>query len=189
MFGVVSRLTWQKGLDLLPEVLPALDAAGAQLALLGTGDPLLEKAFTEAALARPGRMAAVIGYDEALAHMIQAGVDALLMPSRFEPCGLTQLCAMRYGAIPVVARVGGLVDTVVDANEMALAAGAGTGVQFAPVTGEQLEFAVQRVRMLARDRAQWRRVQHRAMTTDVGWTRPARRYAALYRELVARRRR
>jgi starch synthase len=189
VFGVVSRLTWQKGLDLLPEVLPALDASGAQLALLGAGDPALEKAFTDAAIARPGRMAAVIGYDEALAHLIQSGIDALLMPSRFEPCGLTQLCAMRYGAIPVVARVGGLVDTVVDANEMALAAGAGTGVQFAPVTGEQLEFALQRVRSLARDRVQWRRVQHRGMTTDVGWTRPARRYAALYRELVARRRR
>ena len=189
LFGVVSRLTWQKGLDLLPEVLPWLDATGAQLALLGAGDPALEKAFTAAAAARPGRMAAVIGYDEALAHLIQSGIDALLMPSRFEPCGLTQLCAMRYGAIPVVARVGGLVDTVVDANEMAVAAGAATGVQFAPVTGEQLEFALQRVRALARDRAQWRRVQHRGMTTDVGWTRPARRYAALYRELVARRRR
>jgi starch synthase len=189
LFGVVSRLTWQKGLDLLPEVLPALDASGAQLALLGAGDPALEKRFADAASKRPGRMAAVIGYDEALAHQIQAGIDALLMPSRFEPCGLTQLCALRYGAVPVVARVGGLVDTVVDANEMALAAGAGTGVQFAPVTAEQLLFAVQRVGALARDRAQWRRIQHRAMTTDVGWTRPARRYAALYRELVPHRRR
>ena len=189
LFGVVSRLTWQKGLDLLPGVLPALDAMGAQLALLGAGDPALEKRFADAASRRPGRMAAVIGYDEALAHQIQAGIDALLMPSRFEPCGLTQLCALRYGAVPVVARVGGLVDTVVDANEMALAAGAGTGVQFAPVTAEQLLFAVQRIGTLARDRAQWRRIQHRAMTTDVGWARPARRYAALYRELVPHRRR
>jgi len=189
LFGVVSRLTWQKGLDLLPGVLPALDAMGAQLALLGAGDPALEKRFADAASRRPGRMAAVIGYDEALAHQIQAGIDALLMPSRFEPCGLTQLCALRYGAVPVVARVGGLVDTVVDANEMALAAGAGTGVQFAPVTAEQLLFAVQRIGTLARDRVQWRRIQHRAMTTDVGWARPARRYAALYRELVPHRRR
>lgn len=189
VFGVVSRLTWQKGLDLLPDVLPALDAMGAQLALLGTGDPALETRFAEAARERPGRMAAVIGYDEALAHQIQAGIDVLLMPSRFEPCGLTQLCALRYGAVPVVARVGGLVDTVVDANEMALAAGAGTGVQFAPVTGEQLLFAMQRITALARDRDEWRRIQHRAMTTDVGWARPARRYAALYRELAPQHRR
>ena len=135
----------------------------------------------------PAASAAVIGYDEALAHLMQGGVDALLVPSRFEPCGLTQLCALRYGAMPVVARVGGLADTVIDANEMALAAGVGTGVQFAPVDARAPR---------ARDRAArsrcgatpaaWRRLQARAMATDVGWRRPAKQYAALYRELVAR---
>ena len=109
------------------------------------------------------------------------------MPSRFEPCGLSQMCAMRYGAIPVVARVGGLTDTVIDANEMALAAGTGTGVQFAPVTGEQLEMAILRVLALAHDRERWRDLQTRAMATDVGWARPADHYAALYRELMATR--
>ena len=184
VFGVVSRLTSQKGMDLLLDTLPALAASGAQLALLGSGDTLLERGFAAVARRHPGRIAAIIGYDEALAHLMQGGVDALLVPSRFEPCGLTQLCALRYGAIPVVARVGGLADTVIDANEMALAARVGTGVQFAPVTRDNLEQAIGRAAQLWRDRASWRRMQRRAMTTDVGWTRPAKRYAALYRELV-----
>ena len=98
-------------------------------------------------------MAAIIGYDEPLAHLLQGGADALLVPSRFEPCGLTQMCALRYGAIPVVARVGGLADTVVDASEMALAAKAGTGVQFAPVTRDALTTAIERTLALWRDRA------------------------------------
>jgi starch synthase len=118
---------------------------------------------------------------------VQGGADALLVPSRFEPCGLTQLCALRYGAIPVVARVGGLADTVVDANEMALEAGAATGIQFAPVTRGNLELAIGRAAALRNDRASWRRMQLRAMATDVGWTRPAKRYAALFRELAAKR--
>ena len=186
VFGVVSRLTWQKGIDVLVEALPALLRGRTQLALLGAGDAALEQALTTAARDHPGRVAAMIGYDEALAHQIQAGIDALVMPSRFEPCGLTQLIALRYGAIPVVPRVGGLADTVIDANEMALASGAGTGVQFSAVTREQLELALDRVRSLARNRAVWRHLQMRAMATDVGWSRPARHYAALYRELAAR---
>ena len=133
LFGVVSRLSWQKGLDLLAEALPALAGAG-QLALLGAGDGALEEKFTAAAQTHPGRVGCVLGYDEELAHMIQAGADVLLVPSRFEPCGLTQLCALRYGAVPLVARVGGLNDTVIDASEMAMQAGVATGIQFAPVT-------------------------------------------------------
>ena len=185
VFGVVSRLTGQKGMDLLHDALPALTAAGAQFALVGSGDRLLEEKFIVAAHRYPGRIAAHIGYDEALAHLIQAGVDALLVPSRFEPCGLTQLCALRYGAIPVVARVGGLADTIIDANDAALAAGVGTGLQFAPVTRPALEMAIERTLALWRDPAAWRRLQLRAMACDVGWTRPARRYATLYRDLVA----
>jgi starch synthase len=187
LFSVVSRLTWQKGMDLLLEALPAIDRAGAQLVMLGAGDRLLEHAFAAAAYARKGRMVAVIGYDEALAHQVQAGSDALLVPSRFEPCGLTQLCALRYGALPVVARVGGLADTVVDANEMALAASAGTGIVFSPVSRDTLSIAVDRTAALWRSPTTWRRIQTRAMATDVGWARPAKRYAALYRELAASR--
>jgi starch synthase len=156
---------------------------GTQLALIGSGDRALESGFATAAREAPGRIAAVVGYDEPLAHLLQGGCDALLVPSRFEPCGLTQMCALRYGAIPVVARVGGLADTVIDASEMALAAKTGTGVQFAPVTRDALTTAVERVLALWRDRAQWRRLQARAMAVDVSWGRPAKHYAALYRDL------
>jgi starch synthase len=185
VFGVISRLTWQKGMDLALAALPELLAGGAQLALLGNGDGWLEERFVTAARAHAGRVATVIGYDEALAHLMQGGIDALLVPSRFEPCGLTQLCALRYGAIPVVARVGGLADTVIDANEMALAAGVGTGVQFAPVTRDQLVLANARALQLWRSPAVWQRLQARALATEVGWTRPAKKYAAIYRELIA----
>jgi starch synthase len=184
LFGVVSRLTWQKGLDLLLQALPALLAQGAQLAVLGTGEPAIEHGFRAAMTDHPGRVGGVIGYDEALAHQILAGTDALLVPSRFEPCGLTQLCALRYGALPVVARVGGLADTVIDANPMALAAGIGTGVQFAPTTADALEFAIHRTAALWRDRPAWIRLQRNAMATDVSWRGPARHYARLFRELA-----
>ena len=187
VFGVISRLTSQKGMDLLLDALTAMTARGAQLALLGSGEKSLEQGFTAAATQHVGRVAAVIGFDEALAHLLHGGVDALLMPSRFEPCGLTQLCALHYGAIPVVARVGGLADSVVDANDKALKAGAGTGVQFSPVTREHLELAVSRVIALRRNRPRWRSLQSRAMATDVGWSRPAKQYAALFREVAASR--
>jgi starch synthase len=185
LFGVVSRLTLQKGIDLLLAALPKLIDAGGQLALLGSGDRALEAQLTAAAGRHPGRVGVTLGYDEALAHLVQAGADALLVPSRFEPCGLTQLSALRYGAVPVVARVGGLADTIIDANDAALAAGVATGIQFAPVTAAAIELALERALALFRDARAWRRLQARGMAADVGWTQPARRYAALYRELIA----
>ncbi|HEX9932765.1 MAG TPA: glycogen synthase GlgA [Allosphingosinicella sp.] len=184
LFGVISRLGWQKGLDLLLAALPVLIAEGGQLALLGTGDAELEQAYRAAAAAHPGRIGCVIGYDEGLAHLVQAGCDALLVPSRFEPCGLTQLCALRYGAVPVVARVGGLADTIIDASPVALAAGTATGVQFSPVNETMLEAAIRRAAALYRDAPAWRRLQQNGMATDVSWAGPARAYAALYRELA-----
>ena len=185
LLGVISRLTGQKGMDLLLESLPALLGHGMQLAVLGAGEPGLEAGLRAAAEAHPGRVAVRIGYDEALAHLIQGGCDALLVPSRFEPCGLTQLCALRYGALPVVARVGGLADTVIDANEAALAAGAATGLQFAPPTAPALEGALARLSALWRDRAGWEATQANALRSPVGWARSAARYAALYREVAA----
>jgi starch synthase len=185
VFGVVSRLSWQKGLDLLLDRLPAIVAAGGQLAMLGSGEPALAGGFAHATVAHGGRVGMVNGYDEALAHLIQAGSDVILVPSRFEPCGLTQLCALRYGALPLVARVGGLADTVIDANEVALAAGTGTGIQFNPVTGDAFESALNRTFDLWRDRPTWKKLQKNAMKSDVSWTRPAAAYARLYRSLVA----
>jgi starch synthase len=115
---------------------------------------------------------------------VQAGADALLVPSRFEPCGLTQLCALRYGAVPVVARVGGLADTVIDANPAALAAGVAAGVQFTPVTADGLELALRRTIDLYREPGTWRKLQENGMAADVSWRGPARQYAALYRGLM-----
>ena len=185
LFAVISRLTWQKGLDLLLEAEPALIAADAQLALLGTGDADIEAGFRAAAARHPGRIGCVIGYDEALAHRLQAGADALLVPSRFEPCGLTQLYALRYGTVPVVARVGGLADTVIDASPMALNAGVATGVQFAPVTAEMLRAAIQRTACLYRQPRVWQQMQRNGMVTDVSWHHPGREYAALFHGLLA----
>lgn len=187
LIGVVSRLTWQKGLDMLLQFLPQFVGPTRQLALLGAGDKTLEQGFAEAARENPGDVGVKIGYDEDLAHLIQAGADVFLIPSRFEPCGLTQLYALRYGAIPVVARVGGLCDTIIDANEMALRAGAATGLQFSPATTGALADALRRAQALFHDKALWRRMQSNGMKTDVSWRQPARRYAELYRGLVAAR--
>ncbi len=184
LFGVVSRLSDQKGLDLLLQTLPDLIVKGAQLAMLGSGDPALEAGFTTAAAARPDSVACVLGYDEHLAHLIQAGADFIVVPSRFEPCGLTQLCALRYGAPPIVARVGGLADTVIDANEAATAAGVATGVQFYPPTVDALTYALDRALEIGRDPATMRRLRLNGMRADVSWRGPAKRYAALYRDLA-----
>jgi starch synthase len=184
VLGLVSRLTWQKGIDLLLDALPLILGTGAQVAIIGQGERAMERAVRDAVTAYPGRVGCVIGYDEELGHLIQAGADALLLPSRFEPCGLTQLYALRYGCVPVVARVGGLSDTVIDANEMARAEGIGTGIQFAPPSVEMLESAVLRVAALWRKPALWRRIQRNGMRTDVSWRRSARLYAELYRELA-----
>lgn len=184
LFGVVSRLSSQKGLDLVLDALPTLLDLGGQLALIGSGDPWFEAAFRAAAERHPGRIGVFIDYDERLAHLMQAGADALLVPSRFEPCGLTQLCALRYGAVPVVSRVGGLTDTVVDANEMALASGSATGVMFSPVTLPALETALRRTAEIFRDPEDWAGMVMAGMGTDVSWRRPARKMAALYRDLL-----
>jgi starch synthase len=184
LFGIVSRLTWQKGIDMVLDALPLILGTGAQVAIIGRGERSMERAVRDAVTAYPGRVGCVIGYDEELGHLMQAGADALLLPSRFEPCGLTQLYALRYGCVPVVARVGGLSDTVIDANEMARAEGVGTGVQFHPPTVEMLESAALRVASLWRKPALWRRIQRNGMRTDVSWRRSARLYAELYRELA-----
>jgi starch synthase len=184
LFAVVSRLSDQKGLDLLLAALPDLVAKGGQLALLGSGDGSLEAGFAGAAARRPDSVACSFRYDEKLAHRFQAGADFIVVPSRFEPCGLTQLCALRYGAVPVVARVGGLADTVIDANEAATAAGVATGVQFHPPSVEALSYALDRALEIGRNRAIARRVRLNGMRAEVSWRGPAQRYATLYRAIA-----
>jgi starch synthase len=184
LFGAVGRLTAQKGLDLVLAVLPALAAEGAQLALLGSGDSALEAGYARAARTYRGRIAAVFGYDEALAHLIIAGSDVVLVPSRFEPCGLTQLYALRYGSLPLVRRVGGLADTVVDTDAVTLAEDRATGFVFEAETAAALSAAIGRALALYRQPALWRQVVRRAMRQDFSWQTAARRYLALYRELV-----
>ncbi|MEO6014339.1 MAG: glycogen synthase GlgA [Devosia sp.] len=184
MFSVVSRLTWQKGLDMLVEIADDLVAAGGKLIILGSGDPEIENGLAGAAMRHPGKVGFVRGYDEALSHLIQGGADVMLVPSRFEPCGLTQLYGLRYGCVPLVSRVGGLADTVIDANEAAVEAGVATGIVFAPATREALLDAVHRtVRLYGREKV-WRKMQRRGMKSDVSWNLSAEKYAKLYRQLL-----
>ena len=188
LFAVVSRLTSQKGLDLVLAALPALldgDPAGiAQLAVQGNGDAALEAALTRATAAHPGRVAVRLIYDEPLAHRMIAGADALLVPSRFEPCGLTQLYALRYGTLPVVRAVGGLADTVVDATDGAVEADLATGFMFGPATPAALAHALGRAVSAYRDQKLWRRLMRRGMAQNFSWDAAATQYMALYREAL-----
>ena len=178
---VVSRLTEQKGLDLLLDALPTLLARNGQLVVLGSGDPALEQAF----LAIDNDNVAVrIGYDEPLSHRMIAGGDAIIVPSRFEPCGLTQLYGLRYGTVPVVALTGGLADTVIAASPAALAMGVATGLQFFPVTATALSGALAKLCDLFAQTSVWQKMQRNAMSQPVGWDVSAADYAALYAQLA-----
>jgi starch synthase len=184
VFCMITRLSWQKGIDLLLDSAPYLVEAGGQLAILGAGDIQTEGAYARLAERHPGRVGCMFGYSEEIAHLLEAGSDAILIPSRFEPCGLTQLYGLRYGCVPVVSRVGGLADTVVDANDAACNAGVATGIQFFPVTTSALRDAVRRTLALHEDRDAWTRMQQNGMRSDLGWARRAGIYADLYRKLV-----
>jgi starch synthase len=182
---LVSRLTSQKGIDLLAWITRVdIVGAGLKLAVLGTGEPGLELTFRALASEYPGRVGVVIGYDEPLAHLMQGGGDAIVIPSRFEPCGLTQLYGLRYGCVPIVARTGGLADTVIDANLAALNAGVATGFQFSPVDAAPLAGAIRRAAHLMRDPAAWAAIQRQGMQADVSWDRSAALYADLYASLL-----
>ena len=177
---VVSRLTDQKGIDLLPGAMPDFIEAGGGLVVLGSGDQGLEGAMRDLAVRYPGRVGLRIGYDEGLSHRMFAGGDAVLVPSRFEPCGLTQMYGLRYGTLPLVAAVGGLADTVIHANPAALAAGVATGITFHPTDAVALAVALRQLLALYADRKSWGRVQKNAMKQDVSWGASALDYTALY---------
>ena len=185
LITLVSRLTSQKGLDLVLSALPELLRAGVQLAVQGTGEPALEAAFRMAQQAHPGRVHVHIGYDEARAHRLIAGADAIAVPSRFEPCGLTQMYGLRYGTLPIVRRVGGLADTVTDATADNLAAGKATGFVFDAATPAALERCVRRAVALRGNTAAWGRMVATAMGSELSWAGPAHEYEALYARLLA----
>lgn len=184
VFGLVSRLSDQKGIDLIAEQIDGLVFRGAQVVMLGSGDPALTAALEAKAAQHPTQVAFTNGYNEALAHLIHGGSDFLLVPSRFEPCGLTQLSAQRYGAVPVVSAVGGLVDTVIDINEASRRSGVGTGIIMRSVTPAGLGQALNRALALYADEAAFAQVVQNAMTAEVGWAASAGAYAALYRGLI-----
>ncbi len=184
LFGVVSRLTPQKGLDILLAMVPELIAGGGQLVLLGSGDVDLEQGYAEASRDNVGQVAAEFGYDERLAHLIIGGADVILVPSRFEPCGLTQLYALRYGALPLVRRVGGLADTVVDASAVTLADGSATGFAFDDESPTALLDAISRAADLMRQPGIWRQMMRHAMTRNFSWDAAARHYLSLYRKML-----
>jgi starch synthase len=180
--GVVSRFAHQKGLDLLVACAESVLALPMQLVVLGSGDSEIEHAFRGLAAKYPGRFGLQVGFDEALSHLVEAGADLFLMPSRFEPCGLNQMYSQRYGT-PVVARAtGGLVDSVTDVDQ-AVEGEAPTGFLFTEPTPESLFEAVARAAAAYADRRLWRRMQRAGMARDFSWTRAAGQYAALYRAL------
>lgn len=184
LFCLVSRLTWQKGIDLIIDSIDAMVGMGARLVVLGTGDRGLEAALYAAVSRHPTQVAVRIGYDEGVSHLLQGGSDAILVPSRFEPCGLTQLYGLRYGCVPVVSQVGGLADTVIDANDAAITARAATGVNFHQITPAGFQAAVDRTIKLYHQHDVWRGMQQAGMHSDVAWRRSAAKYVQLYTELL-----
>ena len=181
----LSRLTAQKGLDLLLKALPTLVAQGAQVVVQGTGDPMLEEALLQAAAAHPGRMAVLIGYDEHRAHRLMAGADLLVVPSRYEPCGLTQMYALRYGTLPLVRATGGLADTVVGPAEARMKGLRPNGFTFIEPTAEALEAALVEAVKVWRDASKRVTMQRHGMAQDFSWAASAQRYRALYESLCA----
>ena len=180
LFCVVSRLTEQKGLHLLPGVIDELVQRGGQLAVLGAGDPLIEQALQHAAQRHPGAVGLQVGYDEALAHGLIAGSDVILVPSRFEPCGLTQLYGHRYGTLPLVRAVGGLLDTVTDCSLENLDDGSASGFVFHGLDEASLLSALRRAFALRSREADWRAVQRRGMSLRFDWARAATDYLRVY---------
>jgi starch synthase len=184
--AMVSRLTEQKGADLVADVAATLVAAPAQLIIVGTGDRALERRCAALAQQHAGRIGVHIGFDEALAHLVEAGADMFLMPSRFEPCGLNQMYSQRYGTVPIVGATGGLIDSVVDCTDATLEAGTASGFHVRPIDADGLRAAFARAVAAYRDTQRWRRLQRNGMGKDFGWSRSAAEYARLYAQIAQR---
>ena len=186
LFAVVSRLTDQKGMDLITYNLPWIAESGAQLAVLGTGDERYAEAFRYFEQLCPGTVAARIEFSEPLSRRIYAGADAFLMPSLFEPCGLSQIIAMRYGTIPTVRETGGLKDTVTPYNKFT---GEGTGFSFTNFNAHELRTAMSDVIELHKDRRKWTALKKQAMAADFSWTASAKKYIEMYSMLASKQNR
>lgn len=184
LFGMVSRLYWQKGIDLLATVLDQLDGLAMQVVILGAGDPAMESRLHAVAARHPAKFGLAVDFNAALAHQIQAGSDFFLMPSRYEPCGLSQLYSMAYGTIPIVRHTGGLADSVRDANPVYLKRGIATGISFQPATPGGLLRGMQRAMALYADRPTFAAVQMQGMQSDFSWDRACQEYESLYRALA-----
>jgi starch synthase len=183
LFGHIGRLVEQKGVDLIIDVLPRLlERPHTQLVILGSGEPGLEAAIRSIVDRYPGRTAAHFGYDEPLSHLIEAGSDCFLMPSRFEPCGLNQMYSLRYGTIPIVHRTGGLADTVIDTNSHTVLDGSANGFVFENASSEGLWWAIRRaIEFRQRPSIWWEKLMLTGMNQDVSWRNRAKRYIDLYR--------
>ena len=184
LFGMVSRLYWQKGVDLLVEALKLTAKLDYQVAILGTGDPGIEVSLQALAQEFPGRVALDLRYDATLAHLIQAGSDFMLMPSRYEPCGLGQMYALAYGTVPIVRRTGGLADSVHDANPVHDARGESNGLSFVPKTKGALARSIERATLLYADKPAYKALQLRGMAQDFSWETSSTRYEALFADAL-----
>jgi len=184
LLAVIGRLTPQKGFDLLREIIPELMTLDVQIALLGTGDRDMEQQFLAARAGHPDRIGLFIGFDEGLAHRIEAGADMLMMPSRYEPCGLSQLYSLRYGTVPIVRRTGGLADTVIPFRPSTAQANLATGFHFIDPSPDALLSAIMLALHVYRERDAWYSLRQAGMKTDVSWTQAAKQYVQLYRSVV-----
>jgi starch synthase len=188
LVGMISRMVDQKGLDLIAALAGDLPRLDATFVVLGTGDERYQDLWTNLAAAHPDRIAARIGFDEGLAHLIEAGADMFLMPSRFEPCGLNQMYSLRYGTVPIVRGVGGLADTVADVSESASNSGdRGRGFVFHEYTPAALLEALRRALACFGRPSAWRAVQTAGMAVDYSWDRSAEEYVKIYERAIADR--
>jgi len=183
LFGLIGRLVEQKGIDLLLDCFSEMITMKLQFVLLGSGDKVFEKQLQEFAELYPDKIAIKIGYDEALAHLIEAGADAFLMPSRFEPCGLNQMYSQRYGTVPIVRKTGGLADTVIDALPETLGNQTATGIVFNEASPSAFLEAIKRTLILYSMPDSWKKIQVNAMGKDFSWQRSAKQYLELYQKL------
>jgi starch synthase len=184
LLAVIGRLTSQKGFDLFLEIVAELVALDVQIAVLGTGEYQLEQAFLRARARYPNQVGVAIGFNEELAHRIEAGADMLVMPSRYEPCGLSQLYSLRYGTVPIVRRTGGLADTIIPFKPVTSQAGIATGFHFIAPSHEALLTTLMLAIQVYKERDQWEKLIQAGMNTDVSWTRATKQYVQLYEGLL-----